>query len=166
MDKNTSGDRIRVHRILLVISSKALDDQQGCLPFGVRIGLAVRLIQEQYQQSGLSLGDLAGQLNVSIWHLSRLFKKQTGFSVIQYLRQVRMNKAECLLESTMLSIKEVSAAVGYNYVSDFNHHFKKTHKMNPCQYRLINTRLILRESKQEYPTDSNHSQVIPVDCDR
>ena len=165
MDKNAPNDRIRVHRISLIISSEALDEQQTCISFSVKIRLAVRLIQEQYKQPGLSLGDLAGQLNVSIWHLSRLFKEQTGFSVKQYVRGVRMSKAEGLLVSTMLSIKEVAAAVGYNYASDFDHHFKKTHKMNPGLYRKINTRLILRAVGQELPIDSNHSQVIVVDCD-
>jgi two-component system response regulator YesN len=100
-----------------------------------RISVALRLIEERYHDPGLSLGKMAGDLNLSISHLSRLFKENTGLGFRSYLRQIRMLRAEDLLISTFLSIKEVSAKVGYKYVSDFDHHFKEDHGRRPGEYR-------------------------------
>jgi transcriptional regulator GlxA family with amidase domain len=157
MDKNKPNDLIFTHHISLLISPRTTDEQHALPPFDLRVMLVMRLIQEQYQQPGLSLSNLAKQSNVSICHLARSFKKQIGLTVMQYLRRVRMNKAEDLLANSMLSIKEVSAAVGYNYVSDFDHHFKTNYKMNPGQYRQLKVRLVLREAEQKLSTNSNHT---------
>lgn len=100
-----------------------------------RISVALRLIEERYHDPELSLAKMAGDLNLSIWHLSRLFKENTGLGFRSYLRQIRMLRAEELLISTFLSIKEVSAKVGDKYVSDFDHHFKKDHGSRPGEYR-------------------------------
>lgn len=145
--------QIRVRWIALTASIQPTNEQ-GLSPFDTRIVMAVKLINEQYQNASLTLGELAKQLNVSMWHLARLFKKETGLSVKQYLRDVRMKKAEELLLNTMLSIKQVAVAVGYNHVSDFDHYFKKVHEMNPGEYRRVRVNLIVRDGEQESPIDS------------
>jgi len=71
----------------------------------------------------------------SVGSLSRLFKKETGVSFRQHVREVRMRKAEEMLRRTLLSIKEIAAEVGYKHVSDFDHHFKEVYGMTPREYR-------------------------------
>ncbi len=56
-------------------------------------------------------------------------------SLKEYLRDLRLKKAVLLLQDPTLSIKEIAAAVGYKYVSDFDHHFKSTYGMRPGEYR-------------------------------
>jgi len=104
----------------------------------LRVHRVINLIHEQYAHGKLTLGQLARQLNLSTWHLAHLFKRETGCSVISYLRNWRIKKAQELLVSSVFSIKEVAAAVGYNHVSDFNHHFKALFNMSPGEYRRRN----------------------------
>jgi two-component system response regulator YesN len=100
-----------------------------------RIRLVRRLIEEQYSDTNLHVGNLAQQVGLSSRHLSRLFKKNIGIGFREYLRTVRMNKAEELLKTTCLSIKQVAAAVGYKYVSDFDQHFKMDYGLKPGEFR-------------------------------
>ncbi|HEY7910573.1 MAG TPA: helix-turn-helix transcriptional regulator [Blastocatellia bacterium] len=138
MQKKDMEAKARIGKVSLVISARSGAGDITALR-NLRIRQAIRLINEQYQQTGLTLGQIAGQLNLSVWHLSRLFKKETGESVKQYLRAVRMIKAQELLLNSVFSIKEIAAAVGYNHVSDFDHHFKATFNMRPGEYRQVHS---------------------------
>jgi len=118
----------------------------------IRVTLAIRLIHQQYQHTGLTLAHFASQLNISVWHLARIFKKETGESLKQHLRAVRMTKAKELLVVTTCSIKEIAASVGYNHVSDFDHHFKAAVHMRPGEYRILMLKVESRE--QELPINT------------
>jgi transcriptional regulator GlxA family with amidase domain len=139
---------------LSVKSSVAAEpNEQICSPrYNTKVHLALALINEQYTQSRLKLRDIAKQLNISVWHLSRLFKKEIGYGVIRYLRAVRMGKAQELLQDTTLSIKEIAAAVGYNHVSDFDRHFKASSGMRPGEFReaLITNGYNKRDQNHEF----------------
>lgn len=103
----------------------------------VRIRLALKIIERSYPHSALTLGMLAKQLDISIWYLGRMFKRHTGVGVRDYVRSLRLEKAQGLLRETLLSIKEVATAVGYKHVSDFDHHFKAAYGICPGEYRLL-----------------------------
>ena len=127
-----------------------------------KIGIALKLIQEQYPTANLNLDRISKQLNISIWHFARLFKQETSISFKKYLKAVRMNQAGDLLTDTLLSIKQVAAAVGYNHVSDFDHHFRDFYGMTPTNYR-IRSQPIDIVCEQESPTDSKNAQEIVID---
>lgn len=124
----------------------------------LRIRLAARLIDEQATCVDITLKKIAGQLDISIWHLARLFKKNMGVSFREYLRTIRLKKAEELLCSSGLSIKQVAAAVGYKYVSDFDHHFKMSYGLTPGEYRHLHAGRVPAGARQQLPTNSNYSQ--------
>jgi two-component system response regulator YesN len=117
------------------------DEELRFSPANGRIKLALRLIKEQHRDSELSLGKLSKQVRLSVGYLSRLFKKETGVSFRQYLREVRLRKAEELLRDPILSIKEVAMDVGYRHVSDFDHHFKSAYGIRPTAYRQASGKL-------------------------
>lgn len=100
-----------------------------------RIQLVIKLVEQQYERDDPTLSKMAKHARLSIWYLARLFKRNTGSHFSEYLRNVRLKKAERLLQDPTLSIKEIAAAVGYKYVSDFNHHFKSAYGMGPGEYR-------------------------------
>jgi AraC-like DNA-binding protein len=105
-------------------------------PTELRVKKAMKLIRDQYSDPNLTMNKVARKLGISPWYLSRIFKRNVGICSKQYLKNLRMEKAEQLLQSTLLSVKEVAAAIGYNYTSDFIHDFRITYGMTPGKYRL------------------------------
>ncbi len=95
----------------------------------------VKLILESYQ-SDITLTDLAESFSVSPEHLSRTFKKETGFGFNEYLTLVRLQRAEQLLtDGSKKSVSEIAYACGFNDSNYFSDKFKKTHGMSPLKYR-------------------------------
>lgn len=97
---------------------------------------AFRMIGEQYAGE-LSLDLLAASCNKSVYHFCRMFKKVTGQTVIKYLNEYRINKAEMLLRTTELPVGEIAAAVGF--ASDngyFTRCFRKLKGISPTKCRM------------------------------
>jgi transcriptional regulator GlxA family with amidase domain len=67
--------------------------------------------------------------------LTRRFKQATGVSPVEYLQQIRIETARCLLERDRRSIEQIAAEIGYADVSYFSRLFKKLVGLTPGQYR-------------------------------
>ncbi|QWU13315.1 two-component system, response regulator YesN [Paenibacillus sophorae] len=91
-------------------------------------------IQTRYAEE-ISLQLLAAQFHVSEAHFSRLFRKATGTTFIDYVTQVRMEKAMELLCSPDSRIYEVSLAVGYQDSRYFSQLFRKATGKTPTEFR-------------------------------
>ena len=83
----------------------------------------------------LSLGEFAQSVNLSVWRLCHIFKSDVGMPPIRFLRQLRMERAKDLLESSFLSVKEIAFQVGLNDESHFVRDFKSTYGYSPALYR-------------------------------
>ena len=83
---------------------------------------------------GTSVADVARLVSLSPWHFTHLFKAETSKSPIQYVKLVRMRQAEQMLTGTMLSLKEVVAALGLSDRSHFSREFKKLHGLSPSEF--------------------------------
>lgn len=83
----------------------------------------------------LSRETLARQFFINPNYLSRLFKKETGISLQDYLLQERIKKARFLLETTQLSVSEVHEQSGFSHSSYFSKIFKRETGMTPLEYR-------------------------------
>ena len=83
----------------------------------------------------LSLAEFAQSVNLSVWRLCHIFKSDVGMPPIRYLRQLRMERAKGLLESSFLSVKEIAYQVGLNDESHFVRDFKSTYGYSPALYR-------------------------------
>ncbi len=99
-----------------------------------RVKTAVLIISDSFHRE-LSLDDLAQVVNLSTWHLSHLFKIEIGEPPIQYLKRIRMQRAKELLETTFLSVKEISGKVGLMDESHFVRNFKKEFGRSPSKHR-------------------------------
>jgi len=104
-----------------------------------RVQAAVDFMTENFHRK-IALDEIAEVVNSSRANLSRLFKIETGFTPIDYLVRVRIEKASQLLKSSFLSVKEVMAAVGYNSKGHFTRHFKKRFSVTPSEYRKLHQR--------------------------
>jgi transcriptional regulator GlxA family with amidase domain len=84
-------------------------------------------------QRRLSVRELARSVNLSIPHLRRLFKSETGKPLTTYLKDLRLQRSRDLLETTFLSVKEIAASVGQS-ANHFITDFKKLHGVTPSQF--------------------------------
>lgn len=82
-----------------------------------------------------SLEDWARLSSLSRSRMCHLFKMQMGVSPAQYLKDLRLETARTLLETTSLSVKEVRARVGLQDQSHFVRDFNNAYGVPPSQYR-------------------------------
>ena len=96
---------------------------------------AIAYMQANYSDPDLTMNKLAEQLQISSVALSVEFKNEMEISPLNYLANLRIEKAKLLLQSTDMLIKDVSLAVGYEDDFVFRRWFKKYTGMTPGQYR-------------------------------
>jgi len=78
---------------------------------------------------------LAELVNLSPSRFRHLFKLETGTTPAQYLKDCRLRKAEKMLRTTFLSVKEILEQVGLTSNAHFVHDFRKLHGLTPTAYR-------------------------------
>lgn len=86
---------------------------------------AKEYLENNYQHP-IALEDIAKELNVSTYHLSHIFSRESDFSLFEFLTQFRMKKARSLLEEGQMTVSEVAFSVGYknsNYFSKVFHRY-------------------------------------------
>ena len=91
---------------------------------------------------------LANSVGLSPTHLRRLFRQETGISLSQYGKQLRLTEARRLLQTTLLSVKQIAAKAGAGDVSHFIRSFEKTYGMSPARYRRHVTTLSQAEAAE------------------
>ena len=85
----------------------------------------------------ISLETLASRAGMSLYHFTRVFAAETGFTPHQYLIATRLNSAKFLLRTTgNTSIKEIAYRSGFNSESSFCSTFRKWEHMTPGEYRV------------------------------
>nr|WP_275983702.1 response regulator [Paenibacillus hamazuiensis] len=87
----------------------------------------------------ISRDDLAGYIGLHPDYIAKLFKKETGLSISEYVIQARIEIAKDLLVKTDMSISNIALHVGYSNFSYFSTVFKKTTQMNPQEFRKWST---------------------------
>lgn len=88
-----------------------------------------------------SIEDLSRHFNISNGHLSRLFKKYSGYSTIEYLLNVRLYNATLYLTNTKENIQSISSMVGFSDYNNFIRTFKKKYNIPPNEFRKRNLNL-------------------------
>ena len=83
-----------------------------------------------------SLTELSKSIGCSAFYLSRIFSQETGTTLTQYLRKLRLGRAAELLQSGKFNVTEAAMAVGYNSLSHFSKAFSEMFGCCPCTYPL------------------------------
>ncbi len=95
----------------------------------------VEYIEDHYNEK-ISLDQIAENMYLSPFYISRIFKSETGSAPIRRLINIRLEKAKELLEGGYQgSIQEVAAMVGYDDAYHFSKLFKKRYGVSPSQVR-------------------------------
>jgi AraC-like DNA-binding protein len=98
---------------------------------------AIELTQDYmvgHYQEPLTLDGLAQMAGLSISHYSRLFKKYIGYSPIDYLTHLRVDRAKELLVLSDYRLKSIANSVGYTDEFYFSRIFKKVTGVSPRDY--------------------------------
>lgn len=83
----------------------------------------------------LSLEMISGEVGLSPFYISKLFKEQIGIGYIDFLTECRIEKAKKMMSTAAYSLKEIAYEVGYNDPNYFSKVFKKVCGMAPTEYR-------------------------------
>jgi two-component system response regulator YesN len=97
--------------------------------------LSQKHIETYYYKEDFSLQDLAEIIKISPTYLSRLLKNEIGVSFIEYLTQVRIEKAIQMMSDPTMKLYEVAEKVGYSNQHYFSTTFKKVVGLSPAEYR-------------------------------
>ncbi|NLK27926.1 MAG: response regulator [Clostridiales bacterium] len=95
---------------------------------------AKAFINENYKKD-ISLEDVSRSVDISSYYFSKLFKEETGENFIEYLTNIRIEKAKELLEKQDISIKKICMETGYSDPNYFSRIFKKQVGLTPTEYR-------------------------------
>ena len=115
---------------------------------------AVAYIDSHYPQE-ISVKQLANLCNMTQNQLTGSFQKAFEKTPLQYLRQVRIQKACTLLDRTEDSILSIAYASGFSSVSSFNRCFQELLQKTPAAFR--NERRAIRKKQLLYAPYSNIS---------
>ena len=97
---------------------------------------AMDYISKHYNEPDISVGTVAQSLNISEGYLSHTFKKETDYTLLNYLTRYRIHKAMELLKDCRVKVYEVAEQVGYRDIAYFSATFKKYAGISPSEYQL------------------------------
>lgn len=100
--------------------------------FKIRV---INYIADNCLNYDISLSEVAEELDVSIYYLSRFFKKHMGVTFTNYLVNLRIEKSKEILLDTNFTVKQVANQIGYINVSYFIKCFKQAEGLTPSMYR-------------------------------
>ncbi len=98
---------------------------------------AIDFIRENYAHGDMSLNMVAAKVNMSPNHFSSVFSQEMNQTFIEFLTEVRLEKAKELLRGTSMKTAEIAFAVGYNDPHYFSYIFKKNMNCTPREYKTM-----------------------------
>ena len=97
----------------------------------------IRLINDNYSDNSLSLTKIPEVFGISTSHCSKVFKKYTGYTIMQYVDNIRLEKVKELLRNSDDKLQDILNKTGYVDKVNFIRKFKKKEGITPIQYRNI-----------------------------
>lgn len=128
---NISNGILNIKEVYLKIINK-VNEKKRCSPIAL---LIIKYIEENYYLNDLNINDISDKLEVTSSYLSKLLKKETGLSFIDYLTNIRIKKAMYIMEDPTIKIYDVAEIVGYSNQHYFCRAFKKVVGISPTEYK-------------------------------
>ncbi len=100
-----------------------------------RVARASAILRERMREAP-TLEELGRMVGCSHFYLSRLFSQETGQTIQQYLREIRLERAAELLRTGRCNVTEAALEVGYNSLSHFSTAFRERFRCCPGLYPL------------------------------
>ena len=112
-----------------------------------RLVSAVEAYLSLHSNEKFSLQETALEMHVNGSYLLRVYKAQTGHTLLWYHNHIRCKKAKELLAKSDLGISEIGETVGFVSSAHFSHVFQKLTGMTPSAYRLSKINDSLKEGE-------------------
>lgn len=100
----------------------------------VFVNQATEFVLKNIENEGLSVNDLARQLNMSRFTLIRKFKKINNSTPNTFIQKIRLEKAKELIKNKVANVTEIAFKVGFGSTTYFSYSFKKEFGMTPKEY--------------------------------
>lgn len=94
----------------------------------VELARLTRYIEDNLDRP-IGLAELAGIVNVSRFHFTRLFKRSTGMTAISFVEQCRIRRAQSLIMETAIPLSEIALMAGF---ADQSHFTRRFHRHAGC----------------------------------
>lgn len=102
--------------------------------YSYHVNNCLRYIQEHYDEK-IGLSDLADKFDINNAYLSRIFKKETGVGLTDYINGIRVKEAQKLILETNKKMYEIAELTGFNNTQRFFSIFKKHVGQSPGDFR-------------------------------
>lgn len=99
------------------------------------IEIAKDQIRKTYMSDEISLNTIATEVGMSPSYFSSIFSKEMGKTFVEYLTEIRMDRAKELLMCSSMKTSEIGYEVGYKDPHYFSYIFKKTQNCTPKEFR-------------------------------
>lgn len=99
------------------------------------IEIAKDQIRKTYISDEISLNTIAAEVGMSPSYFSSIFSKEMGKTFVEYLTEIRMDRAKELLMCSSMKTSEIGYEVGYKDPHYFSYIFKKTQNCTPKEFR-------------------------------
>lgn len=126
-----AGDAITEELVHRVFSDSMVPSEVECIIEEMDV-----YIHKHYTET-INLAELAEKYHFNQSYLTRVFKKQKGIAPLKLINTLRMDKAQELLLSSDLSVREISEMLGFSNQHYFSRIFKEFTDLTPMEYRMV-----------------------------
>ncbi|MBN2982528.1 helix-turn-helix domain-containing protein [Cohnella algarum] len=131
---------VRLQELLLLLLEKDRSNRRlGNGDAASAVKKTAAYLEEHYREE-ITVERLARLANVARWQYSALFQAETGKKPLDYLNDIRMNRAKELLLRTDEPLREIARSTGFKDEYYFNRRFRQTLGISPRQYAKLHRR--------------------------
>jgi len=95
---------------------------------------AIQIVEKNIGETEFSVEELASDLNISRSYFYKKMIKITGKKPIEFIRTIRMKRAQQLLAESQMQVSEIAYILGYNSPKVFSKHFKEEFNITPSEF--------------------------------
>ncbi|MCX8128829.1 MAG: AraC family transcriptional regulator [Clostridia bacterium] len=139
-DNNMPGQKTLLYTIGLEIchtiirSVLNLNHAHDRVSYRLEIDKVIHYLHNNYNRR-ISVNELSKIANMSLSHFSRVFKKETGQSVLDYLLELRFERARKMLTHENMPITQIAMECGFGSSAYLCSGFKKRYNLSPLEYK-------------------------------
>jgi AraC-like DNA-binding protein len=140
VSQTQSNQRESAAALSLSSAAKLKSDAEICA------ALKQLLLQKVGEQ--MKLDEISWKLNFGKTRLKSIFKRETGFTILEYYNRQKIEKAKAYIREEKMNYTQIAEKLGYSSIHYFSRHFKQVTDMTPSQYdKSLRARVLDRSPK-------------------